>query len=53
MRLLIQLLQIYVVLGILMLLYLVIFEEVSFSAALEPALVWPKTLLDMIRSPAV
>ncbi len=45
---LIRLIQIYVIGIVLMLLFLMIDRDLSLEAALEPSLLWPKTLYEMI-----
>ena len=50
MKLLIRLIQLYVVLAIVMLLYLVLVEDLPFSDAIKPSLIWPKTLYIMIQA---
>ncbi len=44
-----NLLQIYILCIVLMLAYLVFLEDVSFDAAIKPALLWPETLYYMIK----
>jgi len=46
-----RLVQLYILGIILMLLYLLLGADLSFDAAIKPALLWPKTLIDMIQAP--
>lgn len=50
MQLIKNLLQIYILCFVLMLLYLLFVRDLSFDLAIEPALLWPKTLYEMIRA---
>lgn len=50
---LIRLVQIYVLGIILMLAYLLLGRDMEFSTALEPSLLWPKTLIEMLDSEPV
>ena len=47
---LMRLVQLYILGIIVMLVYLLLGPELSFGAAIEPALLWPKTLYEMIQS---
>jgi hypothetical protein len=47
---LLRLIQLYILGIILMLLYLLLGRDLSFEQSLKPALIWPKTLVEMIRA---
>lgn len=49
----IRLVQLYVAGIVLMLLYLLIGRDMGFTDALEPSLLWPKTLIEMLDSEPV
>lgn len=50
MRALMVLVRIYLICFVLMLLYLLFIEDVPFESALKPSVIWPKTLIDMIKA---
>lgn len=45
-----RLVQLYILGIVLMLLYLLFVRDVSFDTAIEPSLLWPKTLVELIRA---
>jgi hypothetical protein len=47
---LMRLVQLYILGIIVMLVYLLLGPELSFADALKPALIWPKTLIDLIQA---
>ncbi|HKY94601.1 MAG TPA: hypothetical protein VJL84_04815 [Kiloniellales bacterium] len=47
---LLRLVQLYILGIIIMLLYLLLGPELSFEESLKPALIWPKTLVEMIQA---
>lgn len=47
---LMRLIQLYILGIILMGLYLLLARDVPFDAAIKPALIWPKTLIEMIQA---
>jgi hypothetical protein len=47
---LLRLIQLYVIGIIAMLIYLLVGPELSFGDAIQPALLWPKTLYEMIQA---
>ena len=48
-----RLLQLYVIGIILMMAYLLIGRDMEFGDALEPSLLWPKTLVEMLDNEPV
>jgi hypothetical protein len=47
---LMRLIQLYILGIVAMLIYLLVGPELSFADAIEPALLWPKTLVEMIQA---